>query len=350
MIQMLYTLGAPIVARNSPLDGLKVRISENARRSVVFFGAPSPKTGQIEFGGTGFLVTYKQDNFGFGYLVTARHVAARVTPDSGVIVRVNNKQGASDGFIMDDVTWYCHPDKSVDVAVTPCYITETNHDIAYYDLLSAVRRDQSAYRVQCGDPTCIVGLFHLHSGDERNTPIVHSGNVALLPDPNERIPVRDRTTGEILKMEAYLVEAQTLEGLSGAPVYQRETVTMKGLLDEHNGGYPIITTGAQLLGVYSGAWEGDPTPVAQDRRWAVDKRVPVGMGIVVPAERILELVMDHPDLKADRADTLRKRDEARAAKTDSSLPDPPANGANPTHQEDFTRLVSAAARKPAPKD
>jgi len=29
---------------------------------------------------------------------------------------------------------------------------------------------------------------------------------------------------------------------------------------------------------------------------------------------------------------------------------PPANGENPTHREDFMRLVGAAARKPEPKD
>jgi len=43
-----------------------------------------------------------------------------------------------------------------------------------------------------------------------------TGNVAVLPDPIERIPIRDRTTGEIVEAEVYLVEAQTLDGLSGS--------------------------------------------------------------------------------------------------------------------------------------
>ena len=83
------------------------------------------------------------------------------------------------------------------------------------------------YRVQCGDPICIVGLFHWHSGSGRNTPIVHSGNIALLPDPREKIPIKDRVAGQLQKVEAYLVEVQTFEGLSGAPVFQREMVAMR---------------------------------------------------------------------------------------------------------------------------
>jgi hypothetical protein len=101
-----------------------------------------------------------------------------------------------------------------------------------------------------------VGLFHWHSGSGRNTPIVHSGNIALLPDPMEKIPIKDRIAGQLQKVEAYLVEAQTFEGLSGAPVFQREMVAMRDHFREHNGSPPIVETGAQLLGVYAGSVGG----------------------------------------------------------------------------------------------
>ena len=52
---------------------------------TVFFGGPDPKTGEIKLGGTGFLVVHKEDGYGFGYLVTARHVAKKVRPHGDVI-------------------------------------------------------------------------------------------------------------------------------------------------------------------------------------------------------------------------------------------------------------------------
>src|SRR5436309_3012514 len=104
--------------------------------------------------------------------------------------------------------------------------------------------------------------------------------------------IRRRCIPTLQKVEAYLVEAQTFEGLSGAPVFQREMVAVRVHPEQHNGGYPMVATGAQLLGVYAGAWDGEPSAtLASDRNWAPDKRIPAGMGIVVPAERILEVVM-----------------------------------------------------------
>jgi hypothetical protein len=181
-----------------------------------------------------------------------------------------------------------------------------------------------------------------------NTPIIHSGNIALLPDATEPIPVRDRHSGELLKMEAYLVEAQTLEGLSGAPVFQREMVSLAKHFPLHNGGPSIVATGSQLLGVYSAAWDGEPSSaIATDRKFGPDKRVPIGVGIVVPAEKLLELIMDDPELKKKRVEVIAQKKRASAAVADSSLH---ASDANPNHREDFTSLLGAAAQKRESKD
>jgi hypothetical protein len=344
-------LGPSISIRLHPEDGFTVRISENARRSVLFFGTPDPaKNGQVMYGGTAFLVLHKEDGVTTCYLVTAKHVAVRVGLDSEVVLRVNKKGGGSEPFTVDNVRWSLHPDKNVDVAAMPCYLNPKEYDVAYLALADMVRRDnpETPFRISCGDPISIAGLFRLHAGSERNTPIVHSGNIALLPDPDERILVRDRVTGEELKMEAYLVEAQTLDGLSGAPVFQREMVALR-TFPEHNGGPVIAATGAQLLGVYSGAWDGEPGAVTvADRNLKPDRRVPVGMGIVVPCEHITELLMSDNKLKTHRKEARERHVDSIAAVTDSALDRdvaPPATDANPTHLEDFTRLVDVAARK-----
>jgi hypothetical protein len=57
---MRYVLRPAIAERLHPLDGFTVRTSEDARRTVVFFGASSPETGDIEFGGTGFLSSIRK--------------------------------------------------------------------------------------------------------------------------------------------------------------------------------------------------------------------------------------------------------------------------------------------------
>lgn len=343
---MRYGAGSLLPERLYLRDGFVVRISDNARKMTVFFGSPDPqRDGSTIYGGTGFLVLYREEGSAFPYLVTARHVAEHARPGSQIFVRVNNKDNrTSVPMVLDEAIWAYHPDLTVDVAVTPAYLNPSEWDVGYYELADRVQPSSTPHRVQWGDDICIIGLFHWHSGQERNVPIVHSGTIAFLPDPNEKVLIRNRTTGKAERVEVYLVEAQTFEGLSGAPVFQREMVALRSMFPEHNGGPVIAHTGAQLLGVYSGAWDGPPSEIlAADRKWGPEKRIPAGMGLVVPAERIVEVIMSDPDLKKRRADAIRKKQEETAAKTDASFP--AATDANPTHREDFNSLLNAAAQK-----
>ena len=331
---MLYTLGPCLWSRTSALRGGKMRIGENARRMVVFFGSPAAPSGTIEFGGTAFLVAHQEGGRWFNVLVTARHVAEQVRPENGIVLRLNKKDGTAISLDIDiEIGWRFHPDDSVDLAVTPINLTTDEFtaddlDIALYGLHDMVRRDVGDHRVRCGDPIAIVGLFRLHPGVDRNTPIVHSGNIALLPDAQEKIQIKDRVTGKPKMVEAYLVEAQTFEGLSGAPVFQAQMVELDNYPDL-NGGRPMAITGVQLLGVYQGAWDGEASDLlVDDRRWKGNRRVPVGMGIVVPSERLWELIMTDPELKKQRANALQKAAEHDATATTDFRP----FGIRPTRQ------------------
>jgi hypothetical protein len=77
-------------------------------------------------------------------------------------------------------------------------------------------------------------------------------------------------------------------------------------------------------------------------------RVPVGMGVVVPSEKLLELILMHPKLKKHRDEVIDREYDSDAASSDFASA-PPSSDENPKHREDFTRLVGAAARKPAPE-
>jgi hypothetical protein len=88
-----------------------------------------------------------------------------------------------------------------------------------------------------------------------------------------------------MKSRAALVEAQTLEGLSGSPVFTRKGEK-----------WALF-----LLGIYQSAWDGRPGEVLEKDRNLSGKgfRVPVGMGTVVPAWKIID-ILDYAELKEPR--------------------------------------------------
>jgi hypothetical protein len=60
-----YTLGPPIFGP-SEFD-VTMRIHDDARRCVVFFGGPEPSKGTIKYRGTGFLAAYPDPTDGKRY-------------------------------------------------------------------------------------------------------------------------------------------------------------------------------------------------------------------------------------------------------------------------------------------
>jgi hypothetical protein len=184
---------------------------------------------------------------------------------------------------------------------------------------------------------------------------VHTGNVAVLPDEYERIPLKDRTTGETIEAEVYLVEAQTLDGLSGSPAFVHEVIDLPGVsLELTKAGHPKAFGAVRLLGLYTGSWDAEPGKLlAADRDLRGQTRVPVGVGTVVPADRILELLGENPLMQKQRKDHINSQSHLSdpwAASQDSAIPDPATGDANPRHREDFNSLVSAAVKKPVSKD
>jgi hypothetical protein len=333
-------------------------VAEDARKCVVFFakrappkpGAkPSDGPDEVEYGGTGFLVLYEEaDGFESRYIVTCRHVAKHLDVD--FFVRLNTLSGKAELAPVETAGWQFHDDESVDIAVAGIALDGLKYDHLTASLANRVDRTGN---LACGQRIHIIGLFRLHFGEKRNVPIVHTGHIAALADSNEKIPIEDRTTGEKVLSESYLVEAQTLEGLSGSPVFIQEYVNWKakGIRQGIESDISINAFGQlRFLGVYQGAWDGQPgTILANDRNLRGGHRVPLGMGLVTPIEKVVELIERNSILKEDR-ELLKARDRARrAAKMDSAFSSP-ASDANPKHQEDFTFLVNSAARKREQED
>jgi len=361
MFYQFYRLG-PDLDASWPHSGgsVVVRISENARKCVVFSGiggaGPMDNAGiplNISYGGTGFLVAYKENGVNVPYLVTCKHVAKLLSKHSEFYIRANTRGGAYT-LSVKKIEWAYHPDETVDLAAASYALQPHIYDVIYFrlDAGSTVLGTKARSQVFCGEPISLIGLFRLHSGKQRNISFVHTGNIAVLPDEDERIPMRDRTTNEAVHAEVYLVEAQTLDGLSGSPAFVHEIADLPDIDDF--GSPPRETIkgfgSVRLLGLYTGSWDGEPGKIlAEDRDLRGHGiRVPVGVGTVVPADRILELIKDDPTMKQKRKDyvTAQKADPW-AAVQDAAIPDPAVGDANPKHREDFNSLLDVAVKKPA---
>jgi hypothetical protein len=293
-----------------------MRISDDGRKTVVFFGIETEKG--IQYGGTGFLLADEEEGIRMPFLVTCRHVAVQLERVGEFFIRINTRDGGAKNWPIQKIEWVYHPDPTVDLAAIPLAIDSSDFDASYCLMTTTGYLSPKSHpdAVVCGDPISMVGLFRLHAGSKRNVPIVHSGHIAALPDPSEPIPLRDRVTGNVVRAEAYLVEAQTLDGLSGSPVFIHEmtnltTHKIAGVAaDFHPKAYGMV----RLLGLYAGSWDGEPGGIlAKDRTFQGSVRVPVGMGIVVPAEKILELIRDHPTIKALRTEAIQQELAKRAA-------------------------------------
>jgi hypothetical protein len=147
-----------------------------------------------------------------------------------------------------------------------------------------------------------VGLFTYHAGTQRNMPIVRYGNIAMLPD--EPIQVEGGFA------DVYLVEARSIGGLSGSPVFVRKTLALP-ITSRYDNERKIEGLGRLFfLGMMRGHWdiresELNKPSFIHDRQRGVN----LGIGMVTPAAKILE-VLNHPDLAALRA---KREEETRRA-------------------------------------
>lgn len=260
------------------------------------------------FGGTGFFISYPAPshlpNLQFSYLVTARHVVDGL--GGPFVIGVNDASGTLDLCDVDEAVWHYHWDDNVDIAVIPMGLAEADRKPFPYEGF-ADHEDSALFpRFGIGDLVYVVGLYRLFPGKARMFPIVHTGHVAMVP--NEDIPARNRVTGNISNTRGYLIEAQTLEGLSGSPVFVRYTNPTG--ISSGIGRVVAYTESVYLLGVWQGAWDGIAGDILSEQIGS-GFRVPVGMGITIPARRITEILGSRALL--EQREILTAQYEANAA-------------------------------------
>jgi hypothetical protein len=148
-------------------------------------------------------------------------------------------------------------------------------------------------------------------------PIVRTGTIAAMPE--------ERINSDFGLIDAYLVEARSINGLSGSPVFV--STGFKSLVD----GKQYVQwgrVGFYLLGLMQGHWDA-PIPDVDDvledappQRTSEKKGkfVNTGIAIVVPATKILEIIQQ-PMMREQEDEQVKKLRAQRLPVMDSIEPE-----------------------------
>jgi hypothetical protein len=328
-----------------------VRIPDELLKCVGFIGEVTHKEGTEEYGdlhATGFFVSVRSKATlgSFVYFVTAKHVAKEL--DGHEVYFLVNKKGS--GVMRQPAgasEWSLHPtDGTADVAVVSVQI-DARADVKSIPLKDFIsKEDFSRFGFGIGDEVFTVGLFTEAPGTSRNFPLVRHGNLAMIPD--EQIQTK------LGYADAYLVEARSIGGLSGSPVWIRASMLTVVKVGENkispDGNAPALMVGpGKLLGLMHGHWdiresEINKLKIVHDNQ----KGVNLGIAIVVPASKILETI-NQPGLEE-----LRKQGDEMAAKqgvpgVDSVKTKKQEAESQPFTKGDFESALKKASRKIEPK-
>ncbi len=268
-------------------------IDNNVRKCVVFLFYK--KEGGYKLAGTGFFYgtpfTDGSDR-NFVNVVTAKHVIQGIqskSEDQKVYFRINDSDGLK-WSAMETSKWLFHPsDESVDVAVTLFeYWTPQIDHLMLNDSSVVTPELVKNESIGLGDEIYIAGLFRNHYGSLKNIPIIRIGNIAAMRE--EKVNFRGQA------VDAYLIESRSIGGLSGSLVF----VNMG--LHRRIDGTIKQSTGEILrwLGLISGHWDIDEESIDSTTEDEGTKNINMGIAVVVPVDRILE-VINQPSLVAARA-------------------------------------------------
>jgi len=248
--------------------------------------------------------------YSFFYFVTAYHAVRDLKGQVGIRINLRDGRPAIGGGIE---RWYTHPtDPNADVAVTP-FRNNADFDTLFIPSdVFTTREIMQEKEIGIGDEVFFPGLFTYTQGeDRRNHPIVRYGNIAMMPS--------DPVPTESGLMDAYLIEARSIGGSSGSPVFARRTACLIWNDEPKKENWRAIhglTGDVHLIGMIHGHWDikesdiNQPHPEA-DRRQGVN----LGIAIVVTADKILE-TLNQPELVE-----MREKEESEFAAKYSSTPD-----------------------------
>lgn len=255
-------------------------IPDEIRKCVCFVGYEMA-SGEKVLAGTAFFLSHSNQSSPDrrrSCVVTAKHVIDKIK-DKGINsiwLRLNLKLSGAI-WIKTEVSWWnCHPsDPVADVSIAPIQIMERMDHKTVPLEMCITRKVIAEQKVDVGDELFLTGLFARHSGLNNNIPIVRVGNIAAMP--------QEKVRTELGYIDAYLIEARSIGGLSGSPVF----VNLSGV---RHGNLSLIGPKFYLLGLMHGHYDSDLFRSYPGEGTASIESVNMGIGIVVPIEKVVEII------------------------------------------------------------
>jgi hypothetical protein len=180
--------------------------------AIYLYASESDADAGARSGGSGFLVgiptTDLPGNVWIIYAVTNKHVIE----GGNSVVRLRTKSGKHSIMPIDERAWMFHQDGD-DLSV--CLIRFDWQSVQFNFVPRNVFLDNDTvirYNIGPGDETFVVGRFINHEGRQQNLPTARFGCISQMPHE----PVKQNTGFE---QESFLVEARSIGGYSGSPVF-----------------------------------------------------------------------------------------------------------------------------------
>jgi hypothetical protein len=275
-------------------------IPDEMRKCVLFIGYRLAN-GSYRYAGSAFWITrpFAPDlSENFAYLVTAKHVINLIRDKGldGAYLRVNRRDGTSRWIETKLKDWVTHD--TADVAAFQMGISEVMDHYGWPILAFATPDIVKNLQIGPGDDLFLAGMYHRRTGQQRNIPIVRMGNIAAMPLDGEPVITK------LGPMVAYLIEARSLGGISGSPVFVEVHLfaTGDGKVIRRR---PFVGNALQarqfyLIGLMHGHYDVVTSTTNTDTSMIDDglsnpTKINEGIAIAVPAERIIEVIKKFAD-------------------------------------------------------
>lgn len=270
-----------------------MKIPNQIKTCVAFIGYENQTNGQFEPAGSVLFTGGYGDESGTispVYSVTAKHVIdglkSRGVQDT--VIRMNAVEGAAHTLGMMRVNidqWFSHPDdKSIDVSITVTGIpAEAEHRVLSRESYVTPEKLKE-FEVDVGDEVFMTGLFRHRIGKGKNIPIIRVGNLAAVDEERIEIP----GFGE---MDAYLIEARSIGGLSGSPVFLNlgHSRTIAGQQKV----WPAHDPAHFFLGIIHGHYDVEEEAVdatAEDAKKPDTAYINTGIAMVTPYYNVIKVI------------------------------------------------------------
>jgi hypothetical protein len=320
----------------------------------VYESADDARNG-VKAGGTGFLVAIPSErwpnDFHHTYGVTNWHNACEA---GASVIRVNRVTGPPDIIELDPSEWSFIPGpQGYDIAAIELTdrLKLNEHKVEVLGPSFLLTDDEiKKHEIGPADDVFMVGRFVDYDGFEVNEPSLRFGHISIA-----RASIKQRNG---CVRPSHVIDMHSRAGFSGSPVFVFRTHGSIFAREDH----PFIVGGhlMKLLGIHWGQfpeeWEIKESGKSKPQREAslITQGAYVkglsGMTCVCPASAILE-VLNMPEIKKQREDKellLAKAGFGRGLPIAESAS--AANDGNPNHREDFTSLLTAAAKTPPQAD